>query len=271
MKKENIKKGRTLVCGDIHGSHKGLKQCLERSYFDNEVDQLIQLGDVADGWPETPQCVDELLKINNLIAIRGNHDQWTSEWMNTAYAGHHWLNCGGQATKQAYEQARMYNEHDEDAHNKFFKYQHDYYVDDENRGFVHGGFNSSKGLGHENNRSDYYWDRDLWTLAIMQDRKDLHEDFINHPSHSTRFYNHKELYIGHTSTSNWKAKGNMKEYKDPNQKLNGPITVPMNRCNVWNMDTGAGFHGKVTIMDIDNKEYWSSDYCQDLYPEHEGR
>ena len=33
----------------------------------------------------------------------------------------------------------------------------------------------------------------------------------------------------------------------------------MQRCNVWNLDTGAGYGYKLTIMDIDTKQYWQSD------------
>tara|TARA_R110000765_G_scaffold26628_6_gene64937 strand:- start:5041 stop:5865 length:825 start_codon:yes stop_codon:yes gene_type:complete len=265
------KEGRVLVVGDIHGSHKGLVQAMHRCKFDNDKDQLISLGDIADGWPETPQCVDELLKVKNLIAIKGNHDDWTLSWMNTANAGHHWLNSGGKATKDAYDQAQMYHDHDREAHHRFFKYQHDFYIDDENRAFVHGGFTSRKGVGHEPYRSNYYWDRDMWTLALMQDRNKIDQELVDEPTHSTRFYRHKEVYIGHTSTCNWRAKGNMKESSDPNQKLNADITVPMHRCNVWNMDTGGGFGGKITIQDVDTKEYFQSDYCKELYPNHAGR
>jgi serine/threonine protein phosphatase 1 len=37
---------RTLVMGDIHGAHKALVQCLEKSGFNMEHDRLIQLGDI---------------------------------------------------------------------------------------------------------------------------------------------------------------------------------------------------------------------------------
>ena len=43
--------GRRIVCGDIHGAHLALLQCLERSNFDFENDTLILIGDVVDGWP----------------------------------------------------------------------------------------------------------------------------------------------------------------------------------------------------------------------------
>ena len=51
----------------------------------------------------------------------------------------------------------------------------------------------------------------------------------------------------------------------------GTIVVPMNRCNVWNLDTGGGWSGKLTIMDIDSMEFWQSDFLPTLYPNETGR
>ena len=269
MQKENIKKvSRTMTCGDIHGSYKGLKQALERSNFDYENDILIQLGDVADGWPEVPECVEELLKIDNLVSIRGNHDEWTREWFMRGAAPNHWTQQGGQATIDAYIRTGLLMD---DRHRDFFKNQVNFCVDNDNRVFVHGGFRSRKGIGHEEYQADYFWDRDLWNLAMLSDKHYITGTLEDNGLHGTRFMRHKEIYIGHTSTGFWKAKGHFREASDPNQVLNGHITVPMNRCNVWNMDTGGGFEGKVTIMDIDTKEYWQSDLCKDLYPNHKGR
>ena len=31
--------------------------------------------------------------------------------------------------------------------------------------------------------------------------------------------------------------------------------IPMNKACVWNIDTGAAFKGKLTIMDIETKEF----------------
>lgn len=40
---------------------------------------------------------------------------------------------------------------------------------------------------------------------------------------------------------------------------------PIHVCNVWNLDTGAGWSGKLTIMNVTTKEYWQSDLTPDLY------
>jgi serine/threonine protein phosphatase 1 len=33
----------------------------------------------------------------------------------------------------------------------------------------------------------------------------------------------------------------------------------MKDCNVWSIDNGAAFTGKLTVMDVDTKEFWQSD------------
>lgn len=241
-----MKTERTFVIGDIHGSYKALVQCLERSKFDKEKDTLIQLGDVADGWSQVPECVEELLTIKNLISIKGNHDKWTNDWLTTGASPKIWITQGGQATRDAYMNSGLL---EDPRHKEFFRKQHNYYIDDQNRAFVHGGYVSDKGLGHESYQADYYWDRDLWSIALSGKRSfDLGNNKL--PKHLRP---HKEIYIGHTSTVNWNT------------------DKPMNACNVWNLDTGAGWGGKLTIMDIDTKEYWQSDSVKDLYPNENGR
>ena len=61
------------------------------------------------------------------------------------------------------------------------------------------------------------------------------------------------------------------EYKYKEQPKQGRIVIPMNRCNIWNMDTGGGFEGRLTIMDVDTKEFWQSDDLRTLYPNEKGR
>jgi len=258
---------RTFVLGDPHGAYKAWIQCVERSGFDYEEDKLILLGDSADGWSQVPELIEEFLKIKNLVSIRGNHDDWAYQWLHYGIAPNMWLNQGGKATFDAYN---IFHPDLKQKHEKeFFEKQISYFIDDENRGFVHGGFTSRKGLGHEHTHTNYMWDRDLWSLAMLS-RNQTHFDEDGLPS-MQRFFKHKEVYVGHTTTGMWHIKPHYPEFNDPNQAKQGRITVPMNRCNVWNLDTGAGFEGKLTIMDINTKEYWQSDFVKTLYPNEIGR
>jgi len=263
---------RTLVIGDIHGGLRSLKQVLERASYDINNDKLIFLGDYVDGWSESAELVQFLIELKDAstyspIFIIGNHDMWCKEWLIKGQCPNIWVQQGGQATIDSYIRTGYLAS---DAHRQFFANLLNYYIDEENRGFVHGGFISGKGLGHEMYQADYYWDRDLWSLAVMSHNR-IHEGPDRHNSKIRRFEKHLEVYVGHTTTNNWDCKPHYPEYQDPNQIQNGPITVPMTRCNVTNMDTGGGFRGKVTALDINTKEYFQSDYVHFLYSDERGR
>lgn len=258
----------TFVIGDIHGNHKALKQVLERSGFDYDNDTLIQLGDVADGWSETYECVEELLKIKNLIAIKGNHDEWFNEYL---YMGIHpdgWRQGGYMTAKSYLKQIGkedMIVKKDSGnylcalnpsdvplSHHEFFRNQLLYHIDDKNRVFVHAGFNRHLPFKKQDVRHIYFWDRDLWASALSYES--MRSDVADKPLKFKMKDDFHEIYIGHTATIFW------------------DIDKPMKAANIWNLDTGGGAHkGKLTIMNVDTKEYWQSDTSIELYPDEKGR
>ena len=124
-----------------------------------------------------------------------------------------------------------------------------YHIDDDNRLFIHAGFTSMHGVEKEYNFRNFYFDRTLWEMALTMDRK-IKQDSELYPN---RLKHYSEIYIGHTPTINF--------YKDK----------PMHAINVWNIDTGAAFKGKVTGINIDTKVCSQSDYLPDLYPDEKGR
>lgn len=230
--------GKVFVMGDIHGNIRALNQCLERSNIDLAKDTLIQLGDVSDRFPDTAKVVEKLLSIPNLIAIRGNHDQWARTWLQTEAKESAWLNNGGKETIDSY--SKIGDSIDIARHVLFFRdIQVNYHIDDKNRIFVHGGFTHPKGPAFDLVKDQCLWDRSLWNDALLGQKV-----FRKQPELLKEFH---EIYIGHTSTMNW--------YQDE----------PMNAFNVWNLDTGAGSNGKLTIMDIDTKEFWQSEFVDTLY------
>lgn len=223
--------GRKLVMGDIHGNLKAFLQCMERSAFDIGLDTLIQLGDVSDRHPYTVEVVEELLKIPSLIALRGNHDSWTWEWLENGAADIAWLENGGFATVESYKKSN--DAIDLDRHREFFREtQINFYIDSDKKLFVHAGYTDLNGPDNEIDPAICYWDRSLWRNALAEKGKLIKPQILA---------NFKEIYIGHTPTLNWEK------------------STPMKVFNIWNLDTGAGTNGKLTIMDIETKEYWQSD------------
>lgn len=194
--------------GDIHGGYKSLRQCLERSPFDR--DTLIQLGDIADGWNEVYECVEELLTIRNLIAIKGNHDEWLNQFIQTAYHPDQWRQ-GGAATARSY--LRLLGKEDmilqtgsgyktalnpsdiPESHRHFFSHQHLYYIDEFNNCYVHAGFDRHQAFKGQRPEV-YYWDRNLWSAALSYNAYKRHQ-----PGNKFRMITvSNEIFIGHTST-----------------------------------------------------------------------
>ena len=233
---------KTFTMGDIHGSHKGMVQALERCGFDYKKDKLVQLGDVCDGWPETPECIEELKKITNLVQIIGNHDYWTIAWLEFGAIHQMWDIQGGQATIDAYLKRKPELR---EPHLEFWRKGVYKYIDDENRIFVHGGF--YRGIDIKVQLiENLMWDRSLATKAVSGRTSGF------------KVNEYKEVYLGHTTVNSFKGKDLV-----PNEPIIGG--------NVILMDTGGGWEGVVTIMDIDTKEFWSSDLCKELYPNDKGR
>jgi serine/threonine protein phosphatase 1 len=251
---------RVLVMGDVHGAYKALLQVLERCAFDFDNDKLIFLGDVADGWPEVRECIDLLLKIKKRIILRGNHDQWFYDWVHTGWCEGLWLRQGGRATVESYRgnpwvpQGALHEVRIPDKHMDFLKNSVLWHQEG-NKVFCHAGFESHHPM--QDSDDNLMWNRTLWYEACR-----LHMNWEmscrelkrqgKDPKPYPRITNFDEVYIGHTSTS--------REFLEPQK-----------RCEIWNMDQGAGWEGKLSIMDIETKEFWQSDMVKELYPNVKGR
>ncbi len=227
-----------FVVGDIHGAHKALLQCFERSNFDPKKDLLISLGDLCDGWPEVSKVLDELLRIKHLKVVLGNHDAWTLRWMQTGWKGHEWTSQGGLATLESYQHDR------EGVPKSHLVLLRDaaLFIELDNKLFVHGGLDPDQGIDQQDPEL-LLWDRDLLYNAVRVSKKD--------PEY--RYGKWNDIFVGHTTTQIYNT------FK------------PIHACNVWAMDTGGGWSGKLTVMDIDSHEYWQSDLTPGLYPNAPGR
>ena len=231
-----IKAMRTFVIGDIHGAHKALLQCFERSNFDYDNDRLIALGDVCDGWPEVRQSIDELLKIKNLIYIVGNHDLWTLNWALNGTREKDWLDQGGLNTLKSYGDGPMPESH------KNFLNNARWFWEEDKRLFVHAGFDPALTM-EKQDKDVLVWDRELVKFAYQ----------INFMKPEHRVGNYEEVFLGHTTTQVFRT------------------LKPLKLCNIWMLDTGAGWSGPLTIMDVQTKQFWQSDLTPTLYRGISGR
>ncbi|WP_316635874.1 metallophosphoesterase family protein [uncultured Flavobacterium sp.] len=239
---------RTVVFGDIHGGLKALIQLLDRVEI-KENDRLVFLGDYVDGWSESRQVIDFLIELSQkqeCVFIRGNHDVWCHEWLKSDVVNNIWFLHGGKSTIESYKDIDPLQK---EKHLVFFENMKDYFVDENNNLFIHAGFSSMHGPEKEHYASNFSWDRTLWEMALTMDKR-IQKDSVLYPK---RLLLYNEIYIGHTPT------------------LHYNIKIPMQGCNVWNIDTGAGFYGKLTCIDVETKVFWQSDAVQSFYSNEKGR
>ena len=239
---------KTFVIGDIHGGLKAIQQVLALGNVQPN-DLLIFLGDYVDGWSDSANVLDFLIDISqkqNCIFIKGNHDDLLLNYLKNNETPSEWLVHGGQLTVDIYKNIPTKTK---EKHIAFLENLQNYYLDSHNRLFIHAGFTSLKGVAFEYFKPMFYWDRTLWELALSTDENLLKTA----PNYPNRLKIYHEIYIGHTPVTRIGA------------------SIPVHKNTVWNMDTGAGFLGKLSMVNVGTKAYIQSDELPKLYPNETGR
>jgi len=227
---------KTFVVGDIHGTWRALRQCFERSRFSATEDRLIVLGDVCDGYPEVRQVFDELLSLDHCTMVIGNHDIWALDWALTGAQPDIWTSQGGIQTIASYNGGPMPAEH------RDFLLHAVPYLELDGRLFVHGGCNPAVDLARQTAES-LVWDRSLIQTAWKRHRA----------GRKIVFGGYRDIFLGHTPT----------EVFGTDQ--------PVHFCNVWDLDTGAGWSGRLTMMEVESGLWYQSDPTPGLYGGIQGR
>lgn len=216
---------RTFVIGDIHAQQEKLETVLMLSQFNFGEDHLIVLGDVVDRGNEPFECIRTLCEIQHLTPILGNHDL---AFVQRIFKGKNTFDgkYGSDITIEAWNV--MSKKKQDYLNTNYLLKMKAFYKNNDNI-FVHGGFNNEKPLAQQD-MQDLCTDRNLWEVAMVTPgaNKLPTKDFYSH------------IYIGHTPTTFYN------------------FTDPMYRHGIWNLNTGCGRGGKLTIMDIASKEYWQA-------------
>lgn len=221
--------GRTFVMGDIHGNYEGFKEALEKSPFNPEEDRLILLGDLVDGYKGSFEIIATLLTFKDVVFVVGNHDRWFIDYFKTGANRWIWKTQGGRETLKSYELNS--NGIIPSTHQEFFEKSLKYYIQDDMI-FVHGGFNPMVNIDKQNT---YFltWDRKLIETAkkmciYRNDKDEIDKEEL-----------WRKVFVGHTTT-----------------QLINRSSLPVKFNNLIMLDTGGGWKGKVTIMDVETEKYW---------------
>ena len=218
---------RKFVIGDIHSHYSEMMELFEMVNFNYENDTLISLGDLVDRGSKPIEVIETLIKIRHFIHILGNHDEWCYQYLRYDVQSAEWLAQGGESTFNAYSNNPEYRE----SHISFFEKACLYYIDSENRLFIHGGFNHRIPFHLQaENKELLIWDRSLVLTAMEYEQYDQ------------TFSEFKEIFVGHTPTQFIKEDS------------------PKKFSNLWMIDTGVYISGRLTLMNIETKEFWQSKF-----------
>lgn len=239
---------REFVIGDIHGGLRALEDVMDK-VSPEANDHFIFLGDYVDGWSQAFETLEYLIEFsanNRALFLRGNHDDLLLSWLKDGLENPLWLNSGGAVSKKSYEGIGTKTR---SLHIAFLEQLKDYYLDAQNRLFLHAGFTNLRGVQHEYFPKNFYWDRTLWETALSLDPRLSTKD-IHYPA---RLRHYSEIFIGHT-----------------------PVTrigkeLPHLAANVWNIDTGAAYNGRLSVMETHIKVVWQSKPLPEYYPGERGR
>lgn len=230
----------TWIFGDVHGEYKKLQECIKAVNL-QEGDRIISLGDLVDRGNQSYEVIEYCLELDkkyDCIFIRGNHDAtWRDALLKEDPMANMLYNQGGRETYISY----LKNCHETQdgrlvvplSHFDFFvNKQVNYYVDEAQNLFVHGGFNRHEYIANQSEQV-LNWDRDLF----MAYRGYLSMKNNEYPFKIKDTFNH--IYIGHTPTQYFGS--------------STPLLYPL----MSNLDTGCGKgnDGRLTIMNLETREY----------------
>ncbi len=222
---------RVLAFGDIHGNFTKFMTLYEKVGVTDE-DFSIFLGDYVDRGKENVKALKWIMnesKKNNVIALRGNHEQMMLDGIMHLDAN--WLFNGGMRTLTELKAEAVTNSNFITESVDFVKQlplYHRMTVDGREYIFVHAGVNAY--TDHDPPIEEQPEMQLLWTR----------EDFYNYYEGSTIYV------VGHT----------------PVQYLNvePPYPLKVEGRNIWMIDTGSYFEGgKISCIDVKTDRVWQSD------------
>lgn len=252
--------GRRLIFGDLHGSYKALLECLDKAGFSPEEDVLYSVGDIADGYPDVYECLAFLGRLPSFHPVIGNHDVWLQNWLASGTAPAIWTRQGGKKSIASFERNAVSAEEKKDIAEWMRTWPYAIMLED--AAIMHGGpglFLSDGDIERlsEEKRELIEPAPDGYTVprrkadTILWDRTYFrcseYDESTGQKQPMGLWSERKRLFTGHTEFGRTE-----------------PFISPLHRF--INLDTMAGSHGVLTLMDMDILEYWQSRKSKKLYP-----
>lgn len=227
-----LHQGRLLVMGDVHGQYEKMLNVLTLCEYRPAVDRLILLGDYVDRGPDSRRVVSEVMRLVELgaIALYGNHEDLMRQALRNRKNGYlnpveleQWFANGGEITLDSYRTHAS----ELDTHLAFFAAlprwtEVDGYL------CVHAGIRPGRKIEKQLPR-DLIW---------------IREEYIE------GYRGPQDVVTGHTPVQYLRRFASFQDVEDS--------TKPLMREHKYFLDTGAAWHGPLTVMDLLSGEYWQA-------------
>lgn len=238
---------RAILATDTRGTFRLNISDYTSTSFDIE-DKVKEVPYKGTVWCLSVPQTNFVVRRNGKPFISGNC--WCKNWLiDIKRKPGIWFSQGGEATLKSYGYTPV-EEH------KDFLSSLPKYLEIDNMLFVHGGYNPISIYNIEeqaedphifNIEDDLTWDRDLF--ARMFSPYYNQESFPQAYKQYIDAITYDKVFIGHTTT----------------EQINKELK-PLFSEKVIAIDTGGGWSGKITVMDIDTLQYWQSKLSKNYYP-----
>ena len=224
--------GRLLVMGDVHGQYEKMQNVLALCDYRPATDRLILLGDYVDRGPEARRVVAEVLRLTRLgaVALYGNHEDLMLQALRNRDNGYinpqeveQWFANGGEATLDSYRAHAS----DLAEHLALFAAL-PRWVEVDGYLFVHAGIRPGRALEKQAPR-DLIW---------------IREEYIE------GYRGPQDVVAGHTPIQYLRRFAAFEDIADADK--------PVIREHKYFLDTGAAWHGPLTVMELPSGEYWQA-------------
>lgn len=217
--------GRDFIVGDLHGCFDALREAMSEVNFNEDKDRLFSVGDLVDRGTQSEEAIDWIAK-SWFHAVRGNHEQMAIDVYNNSWPIDNYISNGGRwFTKLSPERQELFAQIFEtlpvaiEINNQIGKV-----------GIVHADC-PCKSWWQFIDDLQTVEENDLNDIGLISEMNVVQKAVWSR----TRFQRHDDsiiesverVYVGHTPIKEWMILG-----------------------NVYFIDTGCVFGGKLTLLEI---------------------
>ena len=258
-----------MIIGDIHSRYEKLMTVLEKASYDPGSDILYSVGDFCDRGEQPVETLEYLMGLGNSFRpVLGNHDAWLEYWLYRKKFDLDWIagNGGDITLRKLSSQPAEWIDRLKDWFSRIPLVRFD-----ENNIIIHGGIpdgmdeKALQNIAMERPVPIFMPESEVIDLIHMD--IDMSEYEALGELYWDRSYLLSAMAEGNSTTINL-GHGNIRSARQPlgteryiwigHTPLTSERPFHSESYHLYAIDTGAGWNGPLTLMDMDTLRYWQA-------------